>query len=232
MMKAAAEILRCRVTCPDGPLGAAHGLLFDDRDWIVRYLTVAAEGDAGGKYVFVSPVAIARYDPAAHELRLRLAREELSGAPAMQAEDRLPRDDEMALTARFGWPSYWADTAELKGAEPQGPAAPAASSGGAGAARLRSLSALRGCEVLDNGQAAVGAVSDAIVETTDWSVRFLAVRIEGHPPPALAAPDWIAQADWEAGTLLFDLPQEAFRTGPVLSGDVQGGGAGRRSRPS
>ena len=205
----ARDLLRCRLIGDGEDFGRVDGFLFDDARWAVRYLRVAPDAGQDGRRALIAPAAIGACDPQARELHADLSARQIADSPAMREADALPRDEEMAMIAQFGWPAYWADSPELKGAAAEGATA--------GAAQLRSLDLLCRCAALAADGQVAGAVADAFIDTTDWAIRYLAIAVEDRDEAMLAPPDWVRSADWDAGELHFGVSRESLLTGPASS---------------
>ncbi|MFW6154240.1 MAG: hypothetical protein ACOC95_03390 [Planctomycetota bacterium] len=215
-MMRARDLLRCRVICAGEGFGHVEGFLFDDAQWIVRYLRVVPEAGQEGRHALVAPAAISTCDREARELHTDLSVLQFADSPAMRLPGELPRDEEMALVTHFGWPAYWADSPQLKGAAAeQRSEAAAATVTPPGVAQLRSLGTLCRCEALACDGRVAGAVADVFLDMTDWAVRYLAIAVEDRDEAMLAPPDWIRSADWDAGELHFGVSSESLLTGPA-----------------
>ncbi|NLF29554.1 MAG: hypothetical protein GX591_01560 [Planctomycetes bacterium] len=206
-MMRARDLLRCSVICDGEAFGRVEGFLFDDAQWAVRYLRVVPEDGREGGCALIAPAAIGECDAEARELYADLSARQIADSPAMRERSDLPRDEEMALITHFGWPAYWADSPQLKGA--------ASEAGTGGVAQLRSLDALCRCEALAADGQVAGAVADVFLDTTDWAVRYLAIAVEDRDEAMLAPPDWVRSADWNAGELRFGVSSESLLTGPA-----------------
>lgn len=204
-MMRARDLLRCRVICAGEAFGRVEGFFFDDAQWAVRYLRVVPADGEEGRYALVAPAAIGACDAEARELHTDLSARQIADSPAMRDRGDLPRHEEMALVTHFGWPTYWADSPELKGA-------PATT---AGVSQLRSLGGLCRCEAVAADGRVAGSVADVFLDTIDWAVRYLAIAVEDRDEAMLAPPDWVRSADWDAGELHFGVSGESLLTGPA-----------------
>lgn len=216
MMKPAAEILNTPVHCTDKPLGKIYDLFFDDQDWTVRYVLVRLDDDDG--YAVLSTVAFSAQRPEKEPWHVDFPIEKIRNSPAFRETTELPRKEEMAVIARFHWPSYWADAPRLKGTTRK--RMPASTSISAEAEKisppqLRTLRDLQRHNIKAQNDSPAGTISDVIVETTDWSICYLCIRIKEKDSPVLMPPDWIERIDWKTKQMNIDLTVEAVQTSPT-----------------
>ncbi len=215
-MMRARDLLRCRVICAGEAFGRVEGFLFDDARWAVRYLRVVPDEGEADRQALIAPMAIRGCDVEARELHTDLSARQIADSPAMRASGELARDEEMALITHFGWPTYWADSPQLKGAAAeQRSEAAAATMAASAVAQLRSLDALCRCEALASDGEVVGSVADVFLDVTDWAVRYLAIAVEDRDEAMLAPPEWVRSADWDEDELHFGVSGESLLTGPA-----------------
>jgi hypothetical protein len=212
------------VQASDGDVGVAEDFYFDDLKWAVRYLVVRAGGWWKGKSVLISPIAVRRYDPAAHVFETTLTREQIKGSPSSDTEKPVSRLREREYYDYFRWPYYWAGTA-LWGAAafpssmlstplPHAEAAQKPS-------RYDEESHLRAVqEVTDyavmalNGR--VGEVVDLIVSDEDWRIQYLVVETMKHwrHRAVLISPDWVESFRWSRRQLVIGHTCEQVKASP------------------
>lgn len=222
MLRKSSDIIGYMVNGKDGELGRLSDLHFDDQRWTVRYFAIDGGSHIDGRRVYLSPGAAGEPDTQARVLPASLSREEVRESPEIEPDARLSRGDEMRISAHFGWPAYWADAPELTGiigghveavAQRTGESAP-------GYARripgLRRASELTGFRVFaSDGE--VGDVTDCVVGTEDWVVRYLIVDVSAIGQSVLLPPDRISQAEWENRDLTFALVRSTVETSPAGS---------------
>ena len=82
-LRSALEVLRYRIEGSDGDAGDLDDLAIDDQDWSIRYLVIDTRRWWPGGQVMVEPTAVEAIDYTGAQLRLRLSKEALRAAPAV-----------------------------------------------------------------------------------------------------------------------------------------------------
>jgi hypothetical protein len=71
----------------DGPIGHVDDLLFDERDWTIRYLVIDTSNWVGGKFVLVSTTVVTAVDSVEQRIDVSLTRDQVKAGPSMEAAD-------------------------------------------------------------------------------------------------------------------------------------------------
>jgi hypothetical protein len=205
-----------RLRAADGPFGKIADLYFDDHAWIVRYIVVDTGGWLTGRAVLIAPSALTEPDDNAPEFPVALTREQIENAPGIDEAKPVDRQQELGLADHFGWPA-WRHSAEVL------PLEVARKQSAEGDPNLRSAA-----DVVGYGIAAadgeIGSVSGLLIETADWSVRFLTVDtgkwLSGRQ--VVLAPDRVKHINWAERRVEIDLSTEQIRNSPPYQGEPPG----------
>ena len=96
--------------CADGDIGNLHGILFDDADWVIRYLIVKTGHWWLGHEILVPAQWIREVNWLDSSVSVDLSRITLQGAPPYAAAEPLGRNQEVELFSYFGRSGYWEGT--------------------------------------------------------------------------------------------------------------------------
>lgn len=92
----------------DGHLGRCKDILFDDKNWVVRYLVVAPNPwIPKSKKVVISPIAISDVDHKQETIALKMTKDQLKGSPTLDEHAPVSREFEEAMFRYYGYAFYW-----------------------------------------------------------------------------------------------------------------------------
>jgi hypothetical protein len=204
-----------------GELGVASDFLFDDRDWIVRYVVVDTGGWLTSRQVHISPQAIVRADHSQGEMHLGLSKEQIEISPAIQVGQALTRERESALASYYGWPEYWAAVIEQTAAAGPPHVPPYRATGlkdrpTMALAELRSIKEMTSF-ALEAADGTIGEVEDFLADRDDWTIRYILVDTGRWLPgrKVLISPSWTESTDWIAGRVHVGLTKEGVQSSPA-----------------
>ena len=100
------EILGCDIIGADGDLGRVVDILFDDRDWVVRYLVVTPLDVDRYSAFLLSPVAVTDTREKGR-IVVSTTKDQAKGAPGFDARQPISRQMERTSMDYFGWGYYW-----------------------------------------------------------------------------------------------------------------------------
>ncbi|MEQ9814917.1 MAG: PRC-barrel domain-containing protein [Azospirillaceae bacterium] len=212
----------------DGSLGKASDIFFDDHGWTVRYLVVDT-GWLFGHKVLLAPESIDRVDVENEEVFVSLTKQQIDESPEIESDLPVSRQKEIATRDWYGWPYYW-DTytagvtvAPLippvhrhEAAPPPAAAADAARAAEQqGSPDLRSAREVEGYHIHATDDR-IGHVDDFIIDTADWSIRYIVVDTGNWLPGrrVLIAPRWAEGINWHDRELWVKLDREAVKNSP------------------
>jgi uncharacterized protein YrrD len=228
----------------DGVLGKITDLYFDDHTWSVRYLVVAAGSWLAGRHVLIAPAALRTVELDRGEVSVALTQAQVKTSPVADTALPVSRQYESELNRHFGWSAYsvgGAGTGQVPPAAAMGvmgvlPArelAPQPLTASAvpkaadvpisddpsiqANAHLRSAEAVRGY-YLEATDEPIGHIEDLIVESADWSVRYLYVGTKNWwPGKKVVVPvRHLRELNWPEKKGWLDLSRDAVKSAPSL----------------
>ncbi len=87
MLHRSVKVTGFHLHAADGPIGHVDDLLFDEKDWRIRYLVVDTSNWVGGRSVLVSPAVVRGVDPAEQRIDIALTREQVRNSPSVESAD-------------------------------------------------------------------------------------------------------------------------------------------------
>ena len=102
-LRSIAEVTGYDLHAQDGDIGHVENFLFDDADWILRYLVVDTRNWWPGKHVLLSPHAVTAIDWPENRIDLGVTREQVRSAPEWDPVADIDRAYEMRLHHHYGW---------------------------------------------------------------------------------------------------------------------------------
>ncbi len=106
-LRSAKEVRGYAIRTADRTIGHVQDLIYDDRDWMVRYLIVGTRDWLPGKKVPVSTDWVSGISWSGAEVRLDLAADEIQSAPEWRPGTVMDRRHETELHAHYGRTPYW-----------------------------------------------------------------------------------------------------------------------------
>jgi len=158
----------------DGDMGHVHDFLFDDTSWTIRYLVVETGGWLHRKRVLISTAALGHPEWSRRRFPVNLTREQVRNSPELDTDQPVYRQQEIAMSAYYGWPHYWtlepilvAPAIVRQEEEP----------GVQGDPHLRSVKEVTGYRVPGEGEDTdLGHIADFIAEEQTWTIRYLVME--------------------------------------------------------
>lgn len=232
MLQPTSSLLGATVEATDGDVGTLSDLLFDDRDWTIRWAVVNAGSWLTGRSVLLAPLALSRIGSGTRRIRAQLTRRQIEQSPPVSHDQPVSRQLEASIYSHYGWTPYWGGVGYMGGAGafaappiaavpepyPSDPM-PGLASGRAdepkGDPNLRSASEISGyyIKALDGD---LGHVEDLLVDPEGWAIRYLVVDTRNWLPgrKVLVSKGWISDVSWSAQQVSVDLTREEIKGGP------------------
>src|SRR5665213_1133569 len=95
------------ITASDGRLGTVSDFLFDDTDWLVRWLVVDTGHWLAGRKVLLPPSVVRDIDPKEQEFLLALTMHQVKDSPDIDTDRPVSRQIETSIYDYYGWSPYW-----------------------------------------------------------------------------------------------------------------------------
>lgn len=205
------NLSRFTLTARDGEIGNIEAIYFDDKEWSVRYFIVQTDSWLSGRKVLVTPAMIRDVDEKQEVLKLDLTKEQIKNAPPIDTEQAVSRHYEEQYYDYYRLSPYWLSDPLMTPVEQNRdePVTP-------GNLHLRSSEEVRGYRLhAEDGD--IGHIDDFILESPDWTVRYLEVDTRNWLPSkhVPVSPTWLEKIDWVRQEVSVHLQRETIRTAPA-----------------
>lgn len=217
MLHRIAELKGYPLKARDGEIGRVKELLFDDQQWIVRYLVVDTGTWLTGHRVLISPYAVTAGIQEA--IPVNLTRKQVEDSPFPEADLPVSRQFEARYYAYYGWPMYWqgphvwgATAVPVHG--PIDPVEPS-DTDQEGDPHLRSSREVTDYHIqAQDGE--IGHLEDLIIDDKNWSIRYLLVDTRNWWPgkKVLIPPSWASNISWQESKVFVDLDRRSIKEAP------------------
>ncbi len=107
MLRSAKDMQGYAVEATDGGIGHVKDFYIDDEKWVIRYLVVETGGWLSSRKVLISPIAVGTPDWEQEQLPVSISKEQVSNSPAIDTEQPVSRQHEIAYAGYYGYPNYW-----------------------------------------------------------------------------------------------------------------------------
>ncbi|MFN3651172.1 MAG: PRC-barrel domain-containing protein [Armatimonadota bacterium] len=243
MLRSLQHFRELSILATDGEIGQVDDVYVDDESWTIRYWAVSTGPWLFGRRVLLSPRSVEGCDWARKQLRVKLTREQVKNAPAVDLSAPVTRRWEADYHRYYGFPFYWGPASAWGAAGvwgwPMGPAAamgPIPSDATPGEddrsrwpeeelpdePRIKSGETLKTFTVVAEDGQEIGNVDDLLVDDADGRVRYLAIDTGSwwSGRKVLLSPDWIQNTIGPEGVLTVCLTRDAVRLAPEWSGNT------------
>lgn len=218
------------VLAADGSIGHVEDTLFHDETWDVRYFVIDTGPWILGRQLLCSPGYASGYDDEQAQLRIDLTRDQLKDSPELEADLPVSELKRREFNQYKKGPVYWSQTGVRKEAHPPGAMPAVHEESGMEKQRierelyakhLRSAGEVTGYTV-EASDEPLGSVVGLLVDDEDWSLRYIAVRVEGTDPPRMQiySPDWVEAIRWIERSIHIKFAHEVATNAPPLEEDT------------
>lgn len=204
MLTSATELKKYTFLSLDGSLGPPEDFYFEDREWMVRFITCDA-GSIFGRKVLIPPQALeGKPDNCTRTLRVNATRETVKNSPLVDAEKPVSRSHQHILDRYYSF--HIPSQAEIEASLFELPFVDS------NIHNTRELSGF-GLKTRDGELA---AVEDFIINDDLWSIRYLVLQTGLWLPGKkfLLDPHWIDEISWPDKRVFADIPADKIRTCP------------------
>jgi sporulation protein YlmC with PRC-barrel domain len=221
-LREASSLINFSLYSQDGEeVGQVLDVLFDDKEWVVRYIEVDLTPLGLEKKVLIPPDSIEIPDWEVERVLVPMKGEELRSLPSLPLDEPVSRPYLIELYEKSGWIPYWVESKfhderpgpkklkaqlgdeEQRGQDPH-------------LFNLGEMSEYR-VEATDGD---VGYVDELILDEEEFVVYYLVVAIEAEIPEeessknVLVAPDWVTDFDRGMITVRVDVDRETLAAAP------------------
>lgn len=224
MLRSMKELEGYTLETTDGEIGRCKDFLFNDRQWVLRYMVADTGKWLPGRKVLISPISLGEPDWLSRRFPVSLTRDQIKGAPGIHSDEPVSRQYEAELFAHLGYLPYWGGSnvwgsstlprhlRSLEAADPSGVAVAVETKGNPD---LRSLNEVTGYRIHARDDE-VGHVEDLIVDDDQWIIRYLVVDTRNwlRGRKVIIPPHWVARFDWKEKVAHVDLTREQIKHSP------------------
>lgn len=215
------------VHATDGEVGDVKDSLFDDTQWVIRYLVVETGRWLASRKVLVSPYSIGVPDAEHKILPANISQEQVRNSPLIDTDPPVSRQHEMEYSQYYGYPYYWGgdglwgDGSSMPTLPPEG-ADPTRREDGPekGNPHLRGAREVIGYQIhASDGD--LGRVTDLLAEQESWAIRYLVIStgLWWGGNTVLIPPHWATGISWADETVSLDLSREKIQAASRFEGD-------------
>jgi hypothetical protein len=107
MLRNLKEIMSYVLVTKDGKLDGCSDFLFDDRDWVVRYVVADTRRWLPGRKVLISPMALERPDWQTRHTPVKLTKAEIEASPDLAHDAPVSKTYEKRWHEHYKYSPYW-----------------------------------------------------------------------------------------------------------------------------
>jgi hypothetical protein len=108
------SVVGYQIQAKDGDIGHVAGMLFDDKQWTIRYLALDTSNWWLGHALLIPPQWAIAIDWASAKVTVPLLRQTIRDAPHYNADQQVNRELEHEIYRHYGQPAYWSAPASSK----------------------------------------------------------------------------------------------------------------------
>ena len=101
------EVNGYSIRAVDGSIGKVEDFIFEDSNWIVRYMIVDTRKFLPGRHVLISPEWIENVDWLSKEVSVKMTCDSIKHSPEFDPREPVNRTYELKLYDYYGRPTYW-----------------------------------------------------------------------------------------------------------------------------
>lgn len=218
MLRNISEILNYQLMAADGEIGKCKDFLFDDDQWVVRYMVADTARWLPGRKVLVAPLSLGTPLWPEKRLPVHLTKEQIKKSPPLDDEAPVSRQYEKRWFDFYSYPYYWPAESlwgvhqymmarqKIKRENIEDPEE----------SHLRSAREVKGYHIMaDDGD--IGHVEDFIIEDTMWSMRYFVIDTRNWLPgrKVLISPLWVDNIHWANETVHVNRTREKIENSPT-----------------
>jgi hypothetical protein len=225
MLRSLKEIIGYNIQASNGEIGKVNNFLFDDRQWIIRYLVADTGNWLVDRLVLISPYALGEPEWKSKKFGVKLTKDQVKDSPKIDNDMPVSRQHEAKLNEYYGWPYYWQGLGMTVGPDPIVPVQkippPEDIKEKVEKEKEKYDSHLRSVnEVMKyNIQAKdgeLGYVYDLIADDEKWEIIYFVIDTRKILPgkKVLCAIDWLKNIDFTKSAVEVDLSKEGIKNSP------------------
>jgi len=212
------------VEARDGPLGTVSDLLFDQANWMVRWLVVDTDRWLSSRKVLLPPSALGNIDPARRQFSVKLTVQQVKDSPDIDTDRPVSRQMETNTYDHYNCAPYcgnveFSNSDGYVGGIAVSPAREESIADGPpddDDQHLRSVEAVSGYHI-HAGDGEIGHIECFLLRDADWSINFLVVDTKNWWPgrKVLISPRSAVQIDWTAKLVTLNVDRQRVKDSPA-----------------
>ncbi len=213
----------------DGDIGGCRDLLFDDQDYVVRYLVADTNTWLPlSRKVVISPISVEQLDVDEESIHVSMTADTLKNSPSIDEHKPVSREYEETLFQYFGYGYYWigpgawgdfAHPGELADANMRDEEEDKTQTKPEN--HLRACGEINGYDV-QTSSGDLGHICDFIFDTTNWAVKLVVIDTRNWLPggkKVVIKPTALANIDWSSHRVEITLDEESLQQQPEYDAD-------------
>lgn len=225
------QIKQYAIHATDGDIGSCKDILFDDQDFVARYLTADTNSWLPlSRKVVISPISVTKVDTDEQWLTINMSSQAIKDSPSIDEHKPVSREYEETLFKYFGYGYYWigpgawgdfahpTDLADKEVQQEMEKERPEQTN------HLRSCNEVHGYDVATTDED-VGHITDFVFDTAGWDLRLVIIDTRNWLPggkKVAICPKDIANIDWSSHKLHVNLTHDQLMEKPEVDLDRLG----------
>ena len=217
------ELMNYPLITIKGEIGRPKDFLFDDRNWVIRYMVADTHKWLPRHKALVSPIALDMPDCENRRLPVKMSRNQIEDCPPLDQDAPVSRQYEIKWFQHYGWPPYWVGN-DIWGTAPYPDLLYGKSQKKFTQERqepkpgyLRSIKDVKGFHIqATDGK--IGHVEDFILDEPVWILRYMVVDtlnfLPGREKEVLLRPSHVNSVHWADRKVSVDISTDALRNSP------------------
>lgn len=220
------DLKNFQLKATDGDIGRCRDFLFDDEQWVVRYMEANTGKWLLGRRVLLSPQSLRSPDLQDDRLELGVSKDQVENAPGIEEDHPISRQYEQAHARYFNQGYYWVGGGLWGGAHNPYQVIPPADP------KADDMSDVQTDDVDEHLRSArevskynirasdgdIGAVDDVIIDTSTWRVVMLSVDTRKWLPgrTVLLPVESVRDVSWVDRLVTVNVARDAIKSAPEL----------------
>jgi sporulation protein YlmC with PRC-barrel domain len=230
MKRSLKEILGYTVEAQDGTNGTVKDFLFDEKNWIIRYLEADLGKIFSGRKVLIPKMSLQEPDWAHQQFLVKLTKSDIEKCPELSENLPISTKYEQKLNKHYKLDDYWSSIsvpASQSGFTVNHPGRPRIKpikncdpSGGIREknidSTLRSLNELKGYHI-QAFDGKLGHIDDVIIDDEDWRIVYIIVDTSNWMPwsrKVLIGNTWIDEISYVNQQVKINLHIDSIKSAP------------------
>lgn len=228
------QITHYSIHATDGDIGKCKDILFDDQDYVARYIVADTNSWLPmSRKVVISPISVAKVDTDEQWLTINMSSQELKDSPSIDEHKPVSREYEETLFTYFGYgyywigPGAWGDFAHPTELADKEVSQQVENKTAEHTNHLRSCNEVHGYDVA-TADDDVGHITDFIFDHSGWALRLLIIDTRNWLPGGkklAVAPRDIKNIDWSSHKVHVNLSHDELMNKPEIDMDRLGDAA-------